>query len=121
MVSDGISNLSAVGVQPNSINEDEELVIPEPNLVHRSAGAIPRRDAEIIRSFSQDAGLDFNSKSNGTVMMAGGSGSCPVSGSGPSSPAVAMNSTNWSTLFDSKLNAKGMSLSFVAPCLQKGS
>lgn len=32
VVSDGISNLSAAGVQPNSINEDEELVIQKPNL-----------------------------------------------------------------------------------------
>lgn len=104
------SVLSKSSLQSHStIEENDELVTPGAHIVHPSAGAIPRRDVQIIEASHRSFFQGLGEKSNGTVLVGdsvsrSGQNPGPVGSQTP--PGTDSNtSPEWSGLFKGKLNA----------------
>ena len=52
---------------PSSIAEGDELITPGPSIVHPTAGAIPRRDAQVIEESNRVMFQGIGEQANGTV------------------------------------------------------
>lgn len=113
-----------------SIPEKEEIVSPGPNIVHPSAGPIPRKNVEVIeqshRLMFGELQVDINeavSQNKGTSSKSRPTLDNPaITDTYQDNPGTSPNSEthNWANLFNGALSAKDMKLGFVTPVIKEG-
>ncbi|XP_021767614.1 uncharacterized protein LOC110732003 [Chenopodium quinoa] len=134
-----LDNLRKSGFSSSEpIAEEDELVTPPPHLVHPSSGMISRGDLRTLERSIRGSIAQSQAQSNGTIPRVSAVTVPLVSSQNqsPIIPCVAVPeapgdsdgsnhvseapSEGWKDLFKGKLNAKGTSLSFIAPEIRDG-